>query len=114
MISHVTVHTSKLTETVEFYQWLLEIPISLKLHTPEGEIVFLGENETKLEFIEDKNAEKINCKGLSIGFTVDDLDSKIIMLDSKGITHTPIISPSPNTRFIFFTDINGCNIQLCG
>jgi catechol 2,3-dioxygenase-like lactoylglutathione lyase family enzyme len=49
MIVHVTVRTSKLKETLEFYQWLLGLPISWKLYTPTGEIIFLGENETKFE-----------------------------------------------------------------
>jgi len=112
MIVHVTVHTSKLKETLEFYQWLLNLPISRKIKTPENEIIFLGENETKFELIEDNKAEKINAKGLSIGFSVYNLEEKIAMLDSKQITHTQILSPSPNTRFVFFNDLNGCEIQL--
>jgi lactoylglutathione lyase len=113
MICHITARVAHLYETVEFYQWLLGLPISMKLNTPDGEIIFLGDNETKLELIEDKNAETINAKGLTIGFTVDSLDDKIKMLDSKQIPHSTIISPSPNISFIFFNDHNGCEIQLC-
>ena len=112
MIAHVTVRTGKLQETLEFYQWLLGLPISMKLDTPTGEIIFLGENETKFELIEDNSAGKINAKGLTIGFLVDDLDKKIAMLDSKGIPHSEILSPIPNLRFAFFFDMNGCEIQL--
>ena len=112
MIAHVTVHTAKINESVNFYQWLLDLPISRKFNTPTGEIVFLGENETKFEFIEDNNAEKINAAGLSIGFTVDNLDEKIAMLDGKQIKHSPIISPGSNVRFVYFSDLNGCQIQL--
>ena len=112
MICHVTVRTAKLKETVEFYQWLLELTVSKKLSTPMGEIFFLGENETKLELIEDGKAEKINAKGLTVGFAVNDLDEKISMLDDKQISHSKILSPSPQTRFVFFNDLNGCEIQL--
>ena len=112
MIAHVTVQTAKLAETLEFYQWLLELPISRKLERPTGDIVFLGENETKFELIQDNDAPLINAKGLTVGFTVSDLDSKIAMLDSKKIPHSEIRSPSPDTKFVFFTDLNGCEIQL--
>ena len=112
MIAHVTVRTSKLKETLEFYQWLLGLPVSWKLNTPTGEIIFLGENETKFELIEDTSADKINAKGLTIGFATDDLDEKIAMLDGKEIPHSEILSPIPNVRFAFFNDLNGCEIQL--
>jgi len=112
MIVHVTVRTAKLKETLDFYQWFLGLPISRKLNTPTGEIIFLGESETKFELIEDTSAEKINAKGLTIGFAVDDLDEKIAMLDGKEIPHSKILSPIPNVRFAFFNDLNGCEIQL--
>ena len=113
MICHVTVRTAKLNETVDFYQWLLGLPISRKLKTPFGDIIFLGENETKFELIEDNKADRINAKGLTIGFMTDSLDEKIRMLDSRQIPHSEILSPGPNIRFIFFTDLNGCEIQIC-
>lgn len=113
MISHVTVKTARLHETVEFYQWFLELPISMELDTPMGKIIFLGTNKASLELIGDERAEKINAKGLTFGVAVDDLDEKIAMLESKGIAHSPIMSPMPQVRFVFFNDLNGCEIQLC-
>ena len=112
MISYVTVSTAKLEETVEFYQWLLGLPIVARLKEPTVEIVFLGDNETKFELIGDPKAEMINTKGISIGFAVDSLEEKMAMLDEKKIRHGKVISPAPNVRFFFFTDLNGCVIQL--
>jgi len=112
MIAHVIVRTSKLNESLEFYQWILDLPVSARIQTPAGEIVFLGENETKLEFIEDAKAEKIESKGLTIGFSVDELEKKIALLDSRNIPHSEIVMPNPSTRFIIFGDLNGCEIQL--
>lgn len=112
MICHVTLNTANIEETVEFYSWLLDLPIDRRIKTPMGEIVFLGDNETKLELIEDSEAEIIDASGISIGFSVDDLDEKIIMLDNKKIKHTSIISPMPSVRFIFLFDPTGCKIQL--
>jgi len=112
MIPHVTIHTPHLRETVEFYQWLLNLPVARTLKTPTGEIVFLGAEETKFEIIQDDKAEKIDAKSLTIGFAVAVLEDKLAMLDIKGIPHSPIISPNPATRFAYFTDLNGCEIQL--
>ena len=112
MICHITIHTSKLDDTVKFYDWLLGLTVTRTLNTPDGVIVFLGKDETKLEFIEDKKATIIDAKSLTIGFAVENLDEKLVMLESRQIEHSRIISPSPNTRFAFFTDLNGCGIQL--
>jgi len=112
MICHVTVHTAKLKETLEFYQWLLDLPVAKTLKTPRGDILFLGENETKFELIEDTGAGSVEVKNLTVGFSVEDLGAKLAMLDGKGIPHSEVISPSPNTRFAYFTDLNGCKIQL--
>lgn len=112
MIAHVTVHTAKLEETLEFYQWLLDLPIARRRETPKGEIVFLGAHETKFELIGDREAKPIDAKGMVIGFVVGDLDEKLGMLDSKGISYSEIVSPRPGVRFAFFRDLNGCEIQL--
>jgi len=112
MIAHITISTSRLQESLDFYQWLLQLPIDRRLPRPEGDIVFLGENETKLELIEDAAAERITAKGLSIGFTVQNLNKKLALLDSKQIPHSGIIAPAPGVRFAFVIDPNGCAIQL--
>ena len=111
MICHITVITAKLQESVEFYQWLLGLPIAKKIAAKGKEIVFLGNGETKLELIADSQAKMIGTKGITIGFKVDNLDNKIAMLESKNIAHSQIILV-PNARFVYFTDLNGCNIQL--
>lgn len=113
MILHITIHTNKAKETVEFYQWLLDLPIAQRLEIPSGEIVFLGNGETKFEIISDNSAEVINAPSLSFGFAVDSLEQKIKMLESRSIKCSEIISPSPSIRFAFFKDLNGCKIQLC-
>ena len=111
MICHITVTTAKLQESVEFYRWLLDLPIARKITLPDKEIVFLGKGETKLELIADSHSEPICAKGITIGFKVDNLDKKIALLKSKNISHSQIIYV-PNARFVYFADLNGCNIQL--
>lgn len=113
MICHVTVQTEDLKSSIEFYDWLLELPVAQQFEIPNGEIAFLGKEETKFEIIYNKDYKKKgNAQGVTIGFLVDCLDDKIEMLKSKGIEVSPVISPNPHTRFIFFVDLNGIKIQL--
>ena len=112
MIRYITVHSAKAAETVEFYQWLLDLPVASKISIPAGEIFFLGKEETKLEIIPDPKAERIGSKSICIGFGVDSIDEKIAMLEGRNIPCGPVISPSPGVQFFFFTDLNGCEIQL--
>jgi len=90
MICHVTVRTPKLSETVDFYNWLLGMTVARRLTPPTGEIVFMGEAETKFEIIQDDKAEVINAKGLTVGFTVESLEEKLAMLDGRRIPHSPV------------------------
>ena len=114
MICHVTITTEDMDRTVEFYQWLLDLPIYSRFPIGEGgEIVFFGkENETKFEVISRPGAPAKNPEGISIGFDVDSLEEKLAMLDSRHIVHSPVISPNPHSSFSFFTDLNGVTIQL--
>lgn len=113
MIIHVTIHTSKIQESIDFYQWLLDAPIIQDFQTPmSGRIVFLGGEGAALELIEAEDAEKITAPDLSIGVPVNNLDDKHAMLESKNIPHSDIVSPMPGVRFAFLEDLNGCQIQL--
>jgi catechol 2,3-dioxygenase-like lactoylglutathione lyase family enzyme len=112
MICFVTVRTSKLNESVAFYEWLLDLPVASRRKYPDTEIVFMGGGETQYEFIADADAAPVNGASLSVGFLVADLQEKLNMLDERNIAHTDIISPGPNIRFAFFTDLNGVRIQL--
>jgi lactoylglutathione lyase len=113
MICHVTVMTENLQESIDFYDWLLNLPVVRKFETPEGNIAFLGEEETKFELIESKGYKRSGtAEGITVGFAVQSLEDKIEMLKSKNIPTSPVISPNPHVHFCFFTDMNGIKIQL--
>lgn len=114
MICHVTVTTENMQETVDFYQWLLDLPIHRRFPMGNGgEIVFFGEpEETKFEVIYQPDAKVKAADGVTIGFAVVSLKNKMDLLDSRNIPHSPVISPNPHAAFCFFTDLNGVNIQL--
>ncbi len=113
MICHITVMTEKMEETIEFYQWLLGLPIDRRFpYGQGGEIVFLGEEETKYELIYQPGRELTPGGEVTIGFAVDNLDDKMKMLDERKVAHSPVISPGPHARFCYFTDMNATKIQL--
>lgn len=113
MICHVTVLTEKLQESIDFYAWLLDLPLFRRFEIEGGEIAFLGENETKLELIYRDGYKRTGmAEGITVGFAVESLEDKMAMLDEKHIAHSAIISPNPNTLFCYFNDLNGINIQL--
>lgn len=113
MICHVTVQTEDLQGTIDFYNWLLDLPVVQRFEVPNGEIAFLGEEETKFEIIYTKDYKKQgNAEGITVGFAVKSLEEKIELLKSKDIEVTPIIAPNPHARFVFFVDLNGIKIQL--
>ena len=68
MICHIIVYSTQAAEIVDFYQWLLGLPIAKKIPTPHGDIVFMDGNENKFEIIPHSNAEKANTKNICIGF----------------------------------------------
>ena len=113
MICHVTITTEDMDRTVEFYQWLLGLPVDRRFPFGEGgEIVFLGADETKFEIISQPDVPVKATDGVTIGFAVTDLEEKIRLLDSRNIPHSPVLSPNPVARFCFFNDLNGVHIQL--
>ncbi len=113
MICHVTVQTEKLQESIDFYAWLLNLPLSRRFEIKDGEIAFLGKEETKLELIFNKDYKRTGTsEGITIGFAVNSLEDKIAMLDEKNIPHSSVISPNPHVIFCYFTDLNGIKIQL--
>lgn len=114
MIAHVTVTTENMQETIDFYQWLLDLPIANRFPLGDGgEIVFFGQpEETKFEVVYHPDTKAKAADGVTIGFAVTSLKDKIEMLESKGIPHSPVIAPNPNAAFCFFTDLNGVAIQL--
>lgn len=105
-------------ETAEFYQQLLGMKILRRQKTPEHELIFLGfnhNNETQLELISCSPEDAVSARGISIGFSVPDLDKTLERIPALGgKVLSGIISPVPSVRFCFIADINGMRVQLFG
>ena len=110
----VTLHVKDMKISLAFYQVIVGLSISDHIMTPEMEIYFLGENETKLELIcSNNNSQIILGTALSIGFGVENLDEKMAFVEQKGLKiHSGPFSPSPSTRFFYVLDPNGLLVQF--
>ena len=110
-----TLFVKDMEESIWFYQEIIGLPVSRRFNpSPDMEIVFLGENGTQIELIQDKGKEVIEIgPDISWAFTVDSLEAAYQSMKDKGVTIlSDIIQPSPHVKFFYIQDPNGMKIQL--
>lgn len=110
-----TLHVKDLDESVRFYKEIVGLNETRRFAAgPDTEIVFLGNGETEVELIWDKNKKEYDMgKDISLGFIVESLDKHIELLKEYGVRIlTEPISPNPSIRFFFALDPNGVKIQF--
>ena len=110
-IEYVTIIVEDMDESIKFYNDVMGFEIDSQYNLgPEGNITLLkGEGETMVEII--KNP--VDKPGLfSFGINVEDLNTKIKELKSKGAKI--IMEPTPITigLLAFIEDPNGARIAL--
>jgi lactoylglutathione lyase len=110
-----TLSVGNMEESLKFYQEVVGLPLDRRFDAGPGvEIAFLGDDDTKVELICDKNKDRINIgSDISLGFRVNSLDEKIAFLEKKGIRlHSGPFAPNPHTKFFFILDPDGLKIQF--
>ena len=110
-----TLLVRNLQESIKFYQDIVGLSISEQFTTDDGkEIVFLGDGDTKIEIIYDKNNKDIEVgKSISWGFIVDSIEERMNYVKSLGIKiEEGPYQPNPFIKFFFILDPNGLRIQL--
>lgn len=113
--SWCTIIVRNLEESLKFYQEIVGLTIQRRFPTGEtGEIVFLGDGETKVELISKGTDELVDLgRDISLGFEVDSLDEMISFVKEKGfeIDGGPV-QPNPHVRFFYIKDPDGLRIQF--
>ncbi len=110
-----TIQVKDMKESLEFYENIVGLKVKQKIEiSPEVEIAFLGEGETQVELIHDKeNSDVEYDEKISLGFKVDSLDEKIKFIKGKNLeVHSGPFQPNPSTSFFFVQDPNGLKIQF--
>lgn len=114
-LAHVTIMVKDLEESLKFYKDILALPIVERFKAgPEQEIVFLGNGNSLIELIYNRNLVKPNIgQDISIGFGVEDLDDSIENIKDNNIEiHSGPFQPNKSTRFFFVLDPNGLKVQF--
>lgn len=110
-----TLRVNNMDESLKFYQEIVGLEVNKRFEAGPGvEIVFLGDGETKIELIYDKNSKEVDLgEDISLGFEVDSVDKMMKFVKEKGIDiHSGPIQPNPHTKFFFVMDPNGLRIQF--
>lgn len=110
-----TLYVKNMEESLRFYQDIVGLTLEKRFgHGPNAEMCFLGDGETKIELIYQKDCQEIDPgKTISLGFSVASLDEKLDFVKEKGVpVHSGPFQPAPNVRFFFVLDPNGLKIQF--
>ena len=110
-----TLIVANMEESLKFYQEIVGLPITRRLGAwPETEIAFLGQGETKIELIHQRNVGDVNLgKDISLGFEVESLDEMMAFIKEKGIAiHSGPFQPNTHVKFFYVLDPNGLKVQF--
>lgn len=111
----VTLHVKDMEESLRFYEEVVGLEIDNKFNAGPGvEIVFLGDGQTKIELICDRNGNDVSMgNDISLGFEVESMEKMIEFIEFKGLeVHSGPFSPNPSVKFFFVEDPNGLKIQF--
>jgi lactoylglutathione lyase len=109
-----TLMVKNMEESLKFYQEIVGLKIDRRLNAgPNGEIVFLGDGETKVELISNQNKTETDMgKDITLGFEVDSIDKMVEFVKEKGMEFQGPFQPSPIVKFFYVKDPNGTKIQF--
>lgn len=111
----VTIDVKDMNESLAFYEEIVGLKVNQRFQVgPDMEIAFLGEGETQVELIYNKNNSDISFgENITIGFNVDSVDEKMEFIKGKDLeVHSGPFKPNPSTSFFFVLDPNGLKIQF--
>ncbi len=102
-------------KSVAFYKDIIGLKVTRSFKPHEGlEITFLGEGETQIELICDKNNKDSDMSfHISLGFETDSAENMLQFLKEKNVQIcSEIISPNPDMKYFHALDPDGLRIQF--
>jgi lactoylglutathione lyase len=109
-----TIHVKDFDESLKFYTEIVGLSIVRTGDSGPMRLAFLGEVGAQVELIGRPGMPEYPVSDqISLGFTVESLDEKIVFLKEKGIDlYREPFQPNPTIRFCYIKDPNGVNIQF--
>jgi lactoylglutathione lyase len=110
----VILNVNDIDESMKFYTEIIGLRVCKKIQEFGADIVFLGDGETKLELICDKEHPNKNMgQDVSLGFAVKSVYEMMEILNEHGATiQTGSIEPNPHIKYFYAKDPNGVRIQF--
>ncbi len=116
---HTRMRVDDIERTVKFYTDVLGLEIEARRESPRGaKLVFLrtpgSEELLEITYFPDSGPVKVQPDLMHLAFEVDNLESYIKYLESKGIkiTDGPTVSQSTGSVFAFIDAPEGYEIEL--
>ena len=110
-----TINVSSIEKSLLFYRDIIGLEVKKQFKpNEEMEIAFLGNGETQVELICNKNNKDILYgKDISLGFITESINRLTDFLKSKNIDlHSGPFQPNPQIKFIYIQDPDGLKIQF--
>jgi lactoylglutathione lyase len=101
---HVTIFVKNLEESMNFYHEFVGLPVERRFSPKPGtDIVFLGDGETKIELVYDRErTDIVYGKDISLGFEVASLGETAESLRRMGVAAGEVSRPNPRVKFFFY------------
>lgn len=110
-----TITVKNMEESLNFYENIVGLKCNKRFQAGKNmEIAFLGEGETHIELLCDKEKSDVNVgKDISLGFETESVDKMMKIINGRGIdVHSGPFQPNPHIKFFFVLDPNGLKIQF--
>lgn len=113
-LTHISIQTGRIDEEISFYERFAELKVTDEFNTPSGKIVFMGNDElqTEIELLENPKYDKLEVKGISIGFSCHRLEDVRDELRNEGFHPGEIREPNERVSFFFVKSPTGVTVQF--
>ena len=114
-VKYTTIAVESMEESIKFYSEVMGLGVDRKFNPRPGlNITFMkGEGDSIIELIENQTEETPEVPGLiAVGFEVQDMDTTVKKLKSKGANFTMDPIQTPVEKLAFIEDPNGVRIAL--
>jgi lactoylglutathione lyase len=110
-----TLRVNNMDESLSFYKDVIGLALQNRFNAgPDLEIAFLGDGETKIELVCNKDSSDVKIgSDISLGFEIDSVNEKMNSIKNIGINiESGPFQPNANIKFFYILDPNGLKIQL--
>ena len=111
----VTINVKDMNQSLKFYEEIVGLKLNRRFEVGQDmELAFVGEGETQLELVYNKNSNYIKFEeNISLGFKVSSVNKKMKFIKDKGLEiHGGPFEPNPSIKFFYVLDPNGLKIQF--